>query len=249
MGVGIANTTAAVTAGNYVGVNTNSLGYHTSGRTFGTDATTGLVTYGSGDTIGVEVVGTTCKFYKNGTLIRTCPTIPTGTILPEITLSTTNAALTANFGATAFSSLPSGATAWDGGAAGGVVSGAGSSAGTNTATAVGAWLQSGVGSSAGSNTTTATAAWLQSGVGSSAGTDTASGVGSDLQAGTGSAAGSNTATAVGALAPVWCRQCNWHQYGSRVFGCRIKCRFIRWLEYRHSGRCVGSGWRRVFCRI
>jgi hypothetical protein len=80
---------------------------------------------------------------------------------------------------------------------GGTVSGAGSSAGTDTAVAVGAWLQSGIGSSAGSNTATAVGAWLQSGVGSSAGTDTASGVGSDLQAGTGSAAGSNTATAVG----------------------------------------------------
>jgi hypothetical protein len=76
--------------------------------------------------------------------------------------------------------------------------GVGSSAGTNTATAVGAWIQAGVGSSAGSNTATAVGAWLQSGVGSSAGANTTTAVGHWLQSGDGVSAGVNTATATGA---------------------------------------------------
>ena len=56
-------------------------------------------------------------------------------------------------------------------------SGAGSSAGTDTATAVGIWTQEGVGSSAGSNTSSATAAPIQAKVGSAAGTNTATATG------------------------------------------------------------------------
>jgi hypothetical protein len=77
-------------------------------------------------------------------------------------------------------------------------SGVGASAGANTVTGVGSWLQSGAGSSAGANTATATGNWLQSGIGSSAGTNTATATGAWLQSGVGSATGSNSALAVGA---------------------------------------------------
>lgn len=76
--------------------------------------------------------------------------------------------------------------------------GVASSAGSNTATAVGAWIKAGVGSSAGSNTTTAVGAWLQAGTGSHVGDGADVAVGAWLQSGVGSSTGANTSTAVGA---------------------------------------------------
>jgi hypothetical protein len=62
------------------------------------------------------------------------------------------------------------------------VSNVGSSAGSNIATAVGAWVQAGVGSSVGSNLAAAIASWVQAGTGSSAGSNTAIGEGSFIGA-------------------------------------------------------------------
>jgi hypothetical protein len=103
----------------------------------------------------------------------------------------TPAATASGDGSSAGSNTATAVGAW-------IQSGDGSAAGGDTATAVGRWLLDGVGSSAGSDTATATGAWLQSGVGSSAGTDTATATGAWLQSGVGSAAGANTATATAA---------------------------------------------------
>jgi lysophospholipase L1-like esterase len=79
-------------------------------------------------------------------------------------------------------------------ATGGAASGAASSAGTNTSTVVGQWLQAGVASSAGANTSSVTATWKQDGVASSAGSNTATVIAKWLQNGVSSSAGANTAS-------------------------------------------------------
>jgi hypothetical protein len=77
-------------------------------------------------------------------------------------------------------------------------SGVGNATGTNTAVAFSAAVPN-IGSSAGSNIATAVGAWVQAGVGSSAGSNLAAAISSWVQAGTGSSAGSNTAIGEGSF--------------------------------------------------
>jgi hypothetical protein len=175
MAVGLTNLTHIMNI--YLGWDqANAIEYRNNGAIVGTNtSTTGAATYTTGDIIGVWFKPDgSVSFYKNGTLQANRTDVPTGSLYPSATIGSSTDQLTANFGATAFNSLPATAIAWNTNAA---TPNVGASAGTNTATAVGAWLQAGVGSSAGSNTSTAVGAWLQSGVGSSAGTDTATATG------------------------------------------------------------------------
>jgi hypothetical protein len=193
MAVGLTNLTHIMNI--YLGWDqANAIEYRNNGAIVGTNtSTTGVATYTTGDIIGVWFKPDgSVSFYKNGTLQANRTDVPTGSLYPTATIGSSTDQLTANFGATAFNSLPATAIAWNTNAA---VPNVGASAGTNTATAVGAQLQAGVGSSAGANTSAAVGAWLQSGVGSAAGTDTATATGSNLQAGVGASAGSNTAAA------------------------------------------------------
>jgi hypothetical protein len=196
MAVGLTNLTHIMNI--YLGWDqANAIEYRNNGAIVGTNtSTTGVATYTTGDIIGVWFKPDgSVSFYKNGTLQANRTDVPTGSLYPSATIGSSTDQLTANFGATAFNSLPATAIAWNTNAA---TPNVGASAGTNTATAVGAWLQAGVGSSTGANTSTAVGAWLQSGVGSSAGTDTATATATWLQSGVGSSAGTDTATATGA---------------------------------------------------
>jgi hypothetical protein len=112
--IGIGNISA--NASSWMGADGNSLGYNTGGRCFinGADIGGGAA-WGAGDAIGIYYNGSSqLKVYKNGTLTLTSNTIPSGTTLyPATTIATLNDSVTVNFGVSAFSALPSGATAWD----------------------------------------------------------------------------------------------------------------------------------------
>jgi hypothetical protein len=112
--IGIANSSAAVTF--YMGADTNSLGYNNAGQCFYGGANIGTgATWGVGDVMGLYYSASSqVKFYKNGVLTFTSSSVPTGSPLyAASTPATAGDRNTANFGATAFSALPSGAIAWD----------------------------------------------------------------------------------------------------------------------------------------
>jgi hypothetical protein len=112
--VGVSTTASNVLITNDA---TNSIMYFASGWLAG--PTTGGVntgiTWTGGDIIGVYYdSSSSIKFYKNGTLVYTYSgTIPSGGIFPTAVLFVNNDQVTANFGATTFAHLPSGASAWD----------------------------------------------------------------------------------------------------------------------------------------
>jgi lysophospholipase L1-like esterase len=201
-GVGLANSSAPVN--NWLGSDNNGIGYYpdTGGAVYynGSAVATGLGSPVAGDVVGIELTSTpSIKFSKNGTVVYTYTgTIPSGSLFPDVTFGAPTDSGTANFGATTMAHLPAGVTSWDGSQTGGGTSSVASSAGANTASVVGQWLQAGVASSAGANTASVTGRWSQAGVASSAGSNTAlvssSPVGTN---GVASSAGANTASAVG----------------------------------------------------
>jgi hypothetical protein len=153
--VGLMNASAPfdhyIGSGNHTGI-----AYFRNGNVmFGGIGIATVALYGVGDVIGVELTATpSVKFYKNGTLVYTATSFPSGSLYPGVSLSRVGDAETTNFGATSMSYLPAGATSWDGSQTAGTA-GVISSAGSNTATAVGAWIKAGTGTSVGSNTANA----------------------------------------------------------------------------------------------
>jgi hypothetical protein len=73
----------------------------------------GAPSFAAGDVLGVEKSGSTIRFLKNGTVVYTFTTIPTGSLFPHLSLTTVGDSATANFGATAFAHFPTGAVPWD----------------------------------------------------------------------------------------------------------------------------------------
>lgn len=91
----------------------NGIGYHSDGWLYGpAGATSTGTTYGVGDVIGVEKLSTGLKWYKNGTLVTSQTSIPSGSLFPAAILFNPNDQVTANFGATTFAHAISGASAW-----------------------------------------------------------------------------------------------------------------------------------------
>jgi hypothetical protein len=91
----------------------NGIGYHADGWFFGPSGPfyTG-VAFSAGDVIGVEKLSTGANWYKNGTLVTSQTSIPSGTLFPAAIVFNPDDQVTANFGATTFANAVSGATAW-----------------------------------------------------------------------------------------------------------------------------------------
>lgn len=113
-GFGLVTASQALTAypGNPNGVGFFASGYvewpgSGSGNTIGT-------TWTSGNVMGILLTASNCSLYKNGTLVYTVNTLPSGPLYPMLFLSTASESATANFGATTLGFLPSGATSWNG---------------------------------------------------------------------------------------------------------------------------------------
>jgi hypothetical protein len=195
----------------------NGIGYAADGFADGPGAfSSGNTTFGVNDVIGVELLSSSAKIYKNGTLIYTFLTLPSGSLYPALSLYVQNDTAVTNFGAKAFSYLPAGDVGWDGltpsagnvgsasgsGAASGVgastANSVGASSGTGAATAVGRATAASVGSATGSATVTAVGASTAASVGSSAGSGAATAVGASTARSVGSVSGSGAATATGA---------------------------------------------------
>jgi hypothetical protein len=70
--------------------------------------------FGAGDVLGVYRRTSSVEFFKNGSIIGTATTLPSGALYPIISPGTNGDTGTVNFGATALSYLPLGATSWDG---------------------------------------------------------------------------------------------------------------------------------------
>jgi hypothetical protein len=213
-GSGIANSTQGLSV--YSG-SPNAMAYYASGYYEGPGGITGSgATYTDSDAITWELLASSAKVYKNGTLQVTFTTLPSGSLYPIVSLRTSGDSATFNFGAKAFSYLPAGDTGWNGltqlagnvGAASGsgtaaavgasTAASVGSAAGTGAATAVGASTARSPGSAAGSATVTAVGAATAASAGSSAGSATVTAVGAATARSIGAAAGSGAATAVGA---------------------------------------------------
>jgi hypothetical protein len=193
-GSGIANSTQSLSV--YTG-SPNGMAYYGSGFYEGPGSVTGsAATYTTGDVITWELLASSAKVYKNGTLQVTFTTLPSGSLYPIVSLRNSGDSATFNFGAKAFAYLPAGDTGWNGltPSAGSV----GSASGSGAATAVGASTASSQGASSGSATVTAVGASTARSSGSAAGSGAATAVGASTAAAVGSAAGSGAATAVGA---------------------------------------------------
>jgi hypothetical protein len=113
-GFGLATASQSLTT--YPG-NPNGIGFFASGYVewpgSGTGNTTGT-TWASGNVMGILLAAGSCSLYKNGALVYTVNTLPSGPLYPMLYLSTAGEAATANFGATTLGFLPSGATSWNG---------------------------------------------------------------------------------------------------------------------------------------
>jgi hypothetical protein len=111
-GIGLANPTQSLAG--YMG-DPNGVGYFASAYAEwpGSGFNDTFTTYTVGDTLGVCLRSSSVEFYKGSTLVGTATAIPSGSLYPAVLLSNTGDAGRANFGATSFSFLPSGATAWD----------------------------------------------------------------------------------------------------------------------------------------
>lgn len=147
-GIGLGNLSQSVN--DYPGHTANSIGWFANGFFRGPTGVQSTPTFGVGDVIGCELTASTAKFYKNGTLVATESSLPTGTLYPIISVASVTDAGTANFGATAMAYLPTGVVSWDGTRTGAVTN-VGSAAGSNTSTAVGAWIKASVGSAVSGN--------------------------------------------------------------------------------------------------
>lgn len=107
--VGLANTSQSIFGG--FAQDPDGIGYFNNGFVARPGGTNNWTPYVTGDIIGVRLLSGTAEFYRNGALQGTVG-IPSGTIYPIVGCYDTNSIVTANFGATTFSALPSGATAW-----------------------------------------------------------------------------------------------------------------------------------------
>src|SRR5215207_10815599 len=120
--VGLANSSQLL-SGDYLGNSPHSIAYYNKGYiqygVYGNPApafyafTTG---YTTNDVVGVrwtttDVTGVV-RFYKNGTLVFTSPSITLGSAFPAINLRESGDEATANFGASPLT-LPSGAVSWN----------------------------------------------------------------------------------------------------------------------------------------
>jgi hypothetical protein len=89
-------------------------------------------TFAAGDIIGVLLEASDAKFYKNGVLVGTATSLPSGPLYPVISLANNGEAATINVGATPLSYLPVGASSWDGSQFGGTGTGTGGQTTTST---------------------------------------------------------------------------------------------------------------------
>lgn len=116
-GVGLANLTQSLAG--YMG-DPNGVGYFASGYAEwpGSGFDDIFVTYTNGDVIGVYLKASSVEFTKNGTLVGTATTLPSGSLYPAVLVANTGDVGIANFGSTNFAHLPVGATAWNAGGTG-----------------------------------------------------------------------------------------------------------------------------------
>lgn len=70
--------------------------------------------FSANDVLGVYRRASTVEFFKNGAIVGTATSLPSGALYPIMSLAVNSEAGTVNFGATALSYLPLGATSWDG---------------------------------------------------------------------------------------------------------------------------------------
>jgi hypothetical protein len=115
--VGLANASQGLTV--WLGSGGNGIGWESNGNVFGPNGgsfnlITTVTGFTTGDVLGMELLSTTAKAYKNGTLIYTFTTLPSGSLFPGYSLYHNGNNGTANFGASALSFLPSGDASWDG---------------------------------------------------------------------------------------------------------------------------------------
>jgi hypothetical protein len=147
-GIGLGNLSQSVN--DYPGHTANSIGWFANGFFRGPTGVQSAPSFVVGDVIGCELTASSAKFYKNGTLVVTESSLPTGTLYPIISVASVTDAGTANFGATDMAYLPTGVVSWDGSRTGAVTN-VGTAAGSNTSTAVGAWIKASVGSAVSGN--------------------------------------------------------------------------------------------------
>jgi hypothetical protein len=121
--IGLANASQSLST--YIGDSsgTNGLGLTNDGKIFGpggnaggqilaADSSRAVV---SGDVLGMRLVdANTAKVYKNGVLLYTWTSLPSGALFPAIAAGDANGTATANFGASAMQYLPFGVKSWDG---------------------------------------------------------------------------------------------------------------------------------------
>jgi hypothetical protein len=93
-------------------------------------------TFAAGDIIGVLLEASDAKFYKNGVLVGTATSLPSGPLYPVISLANNGESATINVGATPLSYLPVGASSWDGSQFGGTGTGTGGQTTTSTSVAL-----------------------------------------------------------------------------------------------------------------
>src|SRR4029079_3439186 len=107
--IGLCNAAQSVSSG----LNTsNAIAYGSDGSKAGTEtAAAGTAWTDYTDVIGVLYTGTQVKFYRNGTLVYTCSTLPSGTLYPAMSPGNNWFGIWTNF-AGPFANLPAGASAW-----------------------------------------------------------------------------------------------------------------------------------------
>jgi hypothetical protein len=108
--VGLSNPSQSL-ATDFDGV--NGIGYYANGMLIGPGISSNIGwSYTTGDIIGVHKTSAGVDFSQNGTIRATWPTLPSGNLFPSSIVFFSGDQVTANFGATTFANLPSGAGAW-----------------------------------------------------------------------------------------------------------------------------------------
>jgi hypothetical protein len=110
-GIGIANLSQSQNT--YPG-DPNGIGWFASGYAEWPGQSNNFATFAAGDVLGVYLKTTTVEFSKNGALVGTATSLPSGALYPIISPVANGDAGTVNFGASPLSYLPLGATSWDG---------------------------------------------------------------------------------------------------------------------------------------
>jgi hypothetical protein len=119
--VGVANLAASVNT--YLGGTVNEIAYGINGQIVWNSASRGgalttVATWVVGDVIGVLVDINVVAFYKNGTQVYSssfAPTaVPTGDLYPACCFNQVGDTAKGNFTLSSITTLPAGATAWDG---------------------------------------------------------------------------------------------------------------------------------------